>query len=321
MTLKEIKERVLAGEKVSLEETHILYDADLSELFRGANEIREFFCGDRVELCSIVNARSGGCEEDCAYCAQSSHYFTGVVEHPLIPADTALKQAEEAEKSGVKRFSLVTSGRALQGKEFDQILMIYRLLQQNTNLHLCASLGCISYEQAVALREVGVTMYHHNLETGPSFFPRICSTHCFEDRVRTIKVVKQAGLMVCSGGIFGMGETREDRLELAFALRDLGVTSVPLNILVPIKGTPLEFQEPISLEEIFRTMAVYRFILPSAHLRLAAGRLRFGRGIGRAYTLGINAALVGNFLTTVGTNIQEDLAMIEEAGLLPAEIS
>jgi len=310
-----LKEEVIRGGEVTFDQARWLYDADSESLFEAADTIREFFCGNQVDLCAIMNAKSGGCEENCAYCAQSRHYFTGVQEYPLVDVDAVLARARENEQAGVKRFSLVTSGRALTGEEFEQILRLYDTLRRHTSMALDASLGCLSYDQLCALRSVGVSTYHHNLETGPRFFPRICSTHTFEDRVATIEAAQRAGLAVCSGGIFGMGESVEDRLEMACVLRTLGVVSVPINVLVPIPGTPLEHQEALPLEDVYRTIAVYRFLLPRAMLRFAGGRVRLGEGHERAYRLGINAALVGNLLTTVGNTIEEDVRLIRKMGL------
>ncbi|MCX7883062.1 MAG: biotin synthase BioB [Brevinematales bacterium] len=310
-----LKKRILSGGEISFEEALELYKVESESLFAAAHEIRHVFCGKRADLCAILNAKSGGCEENCAYCAQSKHFFTGIQEYPLIDAKTALSRAKEYEKAGVHRFSLVTSGRSLGEKDFENILSLYHLLRKETTLSLCASLGTLSYEHLRALRQVGVSRYHHNLETGPAYFSSICSTHTFDDRVRTIEASLLAGLEVCSGGIFGLGERREDRLEMAFVLRSLRVTSVPLNILVPIKGTPLEHQPPLPEEEVYRTMAIYRFILPHASLRFAGGKERLGPGYGKAYTVGINASLVGNLLTTPGTAIHQEKHLIQKAGL------
>ncbi|MFN4216924.1 MAG: biotin synthase BioB [Brevinematales bacterium] len=308
-----LAQKIFSGHLLSFDEALGLYETDTKTLFHVANLIREKFCGKTIELCSILNAKNGGCKENCAYCAQSSHYFTGIKEYPLIEGDQALFSALEHEKAGVHRFSLVTSGYALNGQEFERILSLYTLLRKKTSLTLCASLGCLSYEQLKALKEAGVSTYHHNIETSPQFFPHICSTHTFEERIKTIEAAQQAGLEVCSGGIFGMGETREDRIEMAFVLRSLGIQSIPINILIPIKGTPLENVSPLPEEEIYRTAAIYRFIFPTARLRLAGGRIRLKKG--NPYTIGINAALVGNLLTTIGTTIEEEKAIISQAGL------
>ncbi|NPV38175.1 MAG: biotin synthase BioB [Brevinematales bacterium] len=311
--LSTLAEKVLSGYQISLNEALELYEIEKDILFQTANHIREKACGKKVSLCSILNAKSGKCEENCAYCAQSGHYFTGIKEYPLIESEQALFSALEHEKANIHRFSLVTSGYALSGQDFEKILTIYSLLREKTSLALCASLGCLSYEELKALKKAGVSMYHHNIETSPQFFPRICSTHTFEERIKTIEAAKKAGLEVCSGGILGMGESREDRIEMAFVLRSLGITSIPINILVPIKGTPLENTPLLSEEEIYRTMAIYRFIFPKAHLRIAGGSLRLEKG--KVYHLGINAALVGNLLTTVGTSIEEEKSLILKAGL------
>jgi biotin synthase len=308
--------KVMAGGKIERDEAlEMAASRDLDGLIEASDRIRERFAGKKVQLCTIMNARSGGCEENCKFCAQSSHYFTGIPEYKLVGAEEALSLAKANEADGVERFSLVTSGRALTGEEFERVLSIYNGLHANTGLKLCASLGIISYEQAVRLRVSGVFMYHHNLETSRNYFPSICDTHSYDERVETIRSVQRAGFDVCSGGIFGLGETIEDRIDMALELRSLGVRSVPVNILNPIPGTPLENRPALSPDEFFRSVAIYRFLLPSAEIRYAGGRANLGDQMAKGYRAGISAALVGNFLTTIGNRIPQDLEMIRAAGL------
>ena len=314
--ISELESKILNGESIKYEEAIQLSQAcDIEKLYAAANRIRDKFKGKKVDLCSIMNAKSGKCSENCKYCAQSGHYNTGVSEYPLISADEALKMAAENQKDGAHRFSLVTSGGALSDEDFDRVLEIFKVLRKETKLHLCASLGSISWEQAVRLKEAGVSMYHHNLETSRRYFSQICDTHTYEDRIETINNVIKAGLPICSGGIMGMGETMEDRIDMAFELKNLGVKSVPVNILSPIKGTPLENAPVIEGEEILRTIAIFRFVIPDGFIRYAGGRNALGELQNLGFKAGVNAALVGNYLTTVGNTISEDIKAIINMGL------
>lgn len=314
--IKAMEEKVMNGQPISFEEAIMLMQTDdVERLFTAANRIREKFKGNKVDLCTIMNAKSGKCSENCKYCAQSGHYHTGVPEYPLVSIEEAIKMAKENEKDGAHRFSLVTSGRDLSGEDFDKVIEIYKVLKRETKLQLCASHGIISYEQAVRLREAGVTMYHHNIETSRDYFDKICDTHSYQDRIDTIKNVMAAGLDVCCGGIIGMGESMEDRIKMALEIRGLGVKSIPVNVLNPIKGTPLENAERLTPIEILKTMAVFRFIIPDGFIRYAGGRNVLGELQRLGFKAGVNAALVGNYLTTVGNVISEDIRMIKEEGL------
>lgn len=315
-----IKERILANGAISYEEAvklmkiNIKDEESLSILYEAANQVRKVFKGNKADLCSIMNVQSGSCTEDCKYCAQSIHYSTGVEEYALLRYESILERALEMEKEGVQRFSLVTSGRGIEGEAFENLLDIYSRLKKDTKVKLCASHGIISYEQAVQLKNAGVSTYHHNLESSARFFQEICSTHTYEDRIQTIRNVQLAGLELCSGGIMGMGETMEDRLDMVFQLKELGIKSLPVNILNPIKGTPLENQGALSPTEILKIMAVYRLILPEGFIRYAGGRMALGEAQSQGLRAGVNAALVGNYLTTVGNNIAQDKEMLEREG-------
>jgi len=317
--MRAIREKVLSGEGLSCEEARELAGwppERLGELLELSREVRERFCGKEVELCAIINARSGLCSEDCRFCAQSSRYQTGVEVYPLIGPEKALEKARRMEAVGVKRFALVTSGKGIGGKDFARVLEIYRVLRAETGLELCASLGIIDEDKARRLREVGVTTYHHNLETGRSFFPQICTTHTFEERVATIRAARAAGLNVCSGGIIGLGESMDHRLEMVFELRELKVRSVPVNILNPIPGTPLAGQKPLPREEILKTLALFRLIIPEGVFRLCGGREPgLGERQAEALVVAANGLMVGNYLTTRGQEIRRDLEMIAAAGL------
>lgn len=316
-----LKNKVLDGKEINYEEALSLISLDtnnkniLDILLKSANEIREDFMGRRVDLCTIMNAKSGKCSEDCKFCAQSSHYKTGVDEYSLLEYNEILRRAKEMESKGVHRFSLVTSGKGMTGKEFNDILNIYEGLRENTNLKLCASLGIIDYEQAKKLKLVGVTTYHHNVETSKDNFDNICTTHTYQDRIRTIKEAKRAGLDVCVGGIIGMNESKEQRLQMAFEIRELNVKSIPINILNPIKNTPMEDYDILEPMEILKTTAVFRFIIPNVYIRYAGGRLSLKGYDKIGFNGGVNSAIVGDYLTTVGNGIENDKKMIIEQGL------
>ncbi|MBE0448418.1 MAG: biotin synthase BioB [Actinobacteria bacterium] len=317
--LDSLEKKVLDGAGISREEAiqlSRLGDATLYRLFAAAGNIRDVRAGKCIDLCSIINAKSGGCSEDCKFCAQSSHYHAKVEIYGLLSIEEVLERAHQMESLGVKRFSIVISGRGIGKKDLERVLEIYRCLNRETNLKLCASLGIIDRQVADKLKAVGVSMYHHNLETAESYFPHICTTHSYVERVETIRAAQEAGLEVCSGGIISMGETMDQRLELAFTLRELGIKSVPVNILNPIKGTGLEGREILPPLEILKTIAIFRFILPGAMLRFAGGRenaLRQLQALG--YIAGINASLIGGYLTTPGADIGQELQMIRDVGL------
>jgi biotin synthase len=262
-----------------------------------------------------MNAKSGRCTEDCKFCAQSGHYKTNVEEYELVSKEDALKLARENEKEGVNRFSLVTSGRGASDSDLEKILDIYEELNREMKLDLCASLGILGYEQLLKLREKGITMYHHNLETSREYYKNICTTHSYDERIDTINAAKKAGLFVCSGGIIGLGESFEDRINLAFALKNLDVKSIPVNILNPIKGTPLESSESLSQEEILKTIAIFRLVNPKAYIRLAGGRNRIDEFGKNCFNAGANATITGNYLTTSGNKICDDKNMVSELKL------
>ena len=313
--IKTIENRIIQGGEISFKEAVELYNApEVGGLLHSANNIRKDFLGNSGELCTIMNGKSGKCSEDCKYCAQSSHYTTGIEEYDVVGLEKALFEAEENFQGGAHRFSLVTSGRGLSGDDFEKVLDIYKRIKEKSEIKLCASHGILSYEQLLRLKEAGVTRYHHNLETSREYYSSICTTHSFKDRIDTIKNAQRAGLEICSGGIIGLGESVEDRVSMAFELRDLGVISIPINILTPIKGTPLENAERIAPLEVLKTMAIYRFLNPRAYIRYAAGRVTLGEMKILGLKGGVNAALTGNFLTTTGTSIKEDVKMFKELG-------
>lgn len=317
-----LKDKVLSSREITYPEAEELLKIDVENqdeldlLCQSADEIRKKYCGNYFDLCTIMNAKSGKCSEDCKYCAQSSHFKTGAEVYPLVSPKEALEEAKKVEVEGAHKFSLVTSGRGLKGKslECDKLVEIYKVLRENTNLSLCASHGISDDEALKKIYEAGVTTYHHNLESSRDFYSNICTTHTYDERIETIKKAQNVGLKVCSGGIWGLGESEEDRIKMAFELKRLGVYSVPINILMPISGTPLEDMEALNPKDILKMMAIYRFILPKTNLRYAGGRVKMGDLQEKGIRSGINSALTGNFLTTTGTTIESDKAMVRRNG-------
>lgn len=293
---------------------NLYHNAPLEELISRAGRLREALSGKTIDLCSIMNVRSGSCSEDCRYCAQSAHYPTEVEVYESAEMTDVLKLARENETAGVKRFSLVTSGRNLEGSAFDSLIAMIKELKAKTSLYICASIGFITIEQALKLKTAGLNRFHNNLETSRNYFPKVCTTHTYNDKIDSIRNAQQAGLSVCSGGILGLGETAQDRLDMAFTLRDLGVLSIPLNLLNPIPNTPMENTPPLQDDEIIRTLALFRIINPVANIRLAGGRIRLGDSVKTAFKAGIDGLMVGNYLTTIGNKIPDDLAMITSEG-------
>lgn len=316
MNITELAEEIIKGKRIKRgDDLSIFLSCDLQELCNGADKIREHFVGDHVDLCSIVNGRSGRCPEDCKYCAQSAHYKTKCETYDFLPQEKLLEACELNAKEGVHRFSIVTAGKALTGEEFQKALDAYKEMKKNYDIDLCASMGFISREQLRALKEAGVSSYHHNIETSKRNFPNICTTHTYEQKMETLKMVKEEGLYVCSGGIIGMGETWEDRLDMAISLSEAEADSIPINALMPIEGTPLEGLERIKDEDILRTIAFFRYINPKADIRLAAGRALLENDGEIAFKSGASATITGNMLTTVAcATIRSDIAMLKSIG-------
>lgn len=313
--INQFKEKVLSGGRITREEALRLGEAaNKMALYQAAGEIRDTMCGRHFDTCSIINARSGRCSENCKWCAQSAVFKTHVVEYEMIDARSCMELALKNAEYGVDKFSFVTSGKALSDRNIDKICEYARQIREQTSMHLCASMGLLNKEQLTRLKEAGISRYHCNLESSPGYFPRLCSTHTMEDKIRTIRAAQAVGMEVCSGGIIGMGETMEDRIDLALTLRELNVKSIPLNILNPIPGTPLENAPALGDDEILTTIALFRFIHPDAYLRFAGGRLLIQHIERRALETGINAAIVGDMLTTLGSKVLEDMRKIKEAG-------
>ncbi|MDE7496128.1 MAG: biotin synthase BioB [Muribaculaceae bacterium] len=317
MTIESLKEKVLAGGSVTREEAAYLAAVEnLDALCDAANEISRKFHGNVVDSCSIVNARSGRCGENCKWCAQSVHHNTGCETYDFLDEEEVMRAARINEKEGIRRFSLVTSGRRVSRADVDRYCKVIRRLKAETNLYVCVSMGLIGEEEMRMLADAGVERYHCNMETSEKVFSTLCSSHTPDDKKATIAAARKAGLDVCSGGIIGMGESMADRIDFAFELAALDVDSTPINILNPIPGTPLQDTPLISEEDIVRTVALFRFILPRKALRFAGGRMRLSQeNMLRIMTGGMNGVLMGDMLTTVSNTIAEDRVLFEKAGM------
>jgi biotin synthase len=310
--------KISGGGALSKGEAGHLFSLKGSELFRLfsiACEIREKFRGWKVDLCAIVNAKSGSCSEDCSYCAQSSRSAAKIPVYPLVKEDVVLEKAREAKRAGVKRFCIVTGGRKVGKKE---LCVMASMIGKVRKLGLlpCATLGLLDKDELFFLKESGLGRYHHNLETSERFFPSICSTHTYSDKIGTIHAAQSVGLSICSGGIFGLGESSRDRIEMAFALRDLNVDSVPLNFLIPVKGTPMEGTALLDPFEALKIISLYRCIMPDKEIRVCGGRRQvLGEFNSMVFMAGADSLLTGNYLTTTGTPYEDDLKLIKQHGL------
>ena len=315
-TIKQLKEKVLAGGEITYDEAlSLINTGDLNALFEASAEITRKFCPKEFDSCSIVNVRSGKCSENCKWCAQSAHYNTGCNTYELMSKEECMEAARYNKERGVKRFSLVASGRAVSGKALEDICGILYDVKRETGISTCASLGLLTRDELKKLWDSGVRRYHCNLETAPSHFSKLCTTHTVEDKLKTIEAAHEIGLEVCSGGIIGMGESAEQRVEFGVTLRRANPCSIPINILSPIPGTPLAGTAPISDDEILATIAVFRFLHPRTQIRFAGGRARLSRETQlKCMTIGMNGGIVGDLLTTIGSKIAEDREMVEEAG-------
>ena len=314
MNLKELTDQVISGKKISKEEALFLYRQPLLELCGSADKIRKYFCSDQFDICTIINARSGSCSENCKFCAQSAHNHTCAATYPLLSKEEILAQAKINHEQGVLRYSIVTSGKRLSDAEVDLMCEVVREIKEKIGISVCVSFGLLNEQQFRKLKEAGVTRVHNNLETSRRNFPNICTTHKFDDKIQAIRAAQAAGLAVCSGGIMGLGETAEDRIDMALTLRELGVLSIPVNMLNPIPGTPFENNERLTSEDMQRIVAVYRFILPQASIRLAGGRGLMPDKGKSCFTSGANAAISGDMLTTAGITTKTDMALLKELG-------
>ena len=274
--------------------------------------IRDHFCGNQFDMCTIINGKSGLCSENCKFCAQSSHYNTGSKVYSLLSEEEILADAKKNADQGVMRYSIVTAGRSLSDGEVDRMCQIIRRIKEEVHISVCVSFGLLKEDQFRRLKDAGAERVHNNLEASENFFPSVCTSHSFSDKVQAIRAAQAAGLDVCSGGIMGLGESIEDRIDMALSLRDLGIESIPVNMLNPIPGTPMEKYESLTVKEMQRIIAVYRFILPKAFIRLAGGRGLMSDKGKACFMSGANAAISGDMLTTAGITVDKDKKLLEE---------
>jgi biotin synthase len=315
--LREIFSTITDGAALSRETALLLARyPDQQKLWSAADRLRSRFMGDLFHLCSIINARSGACTEDCRFCAQSARCHADSPVYAMIDQDEAMSMARSNAAAGVHRLSLVTSGRTPEQETLAQCGALYEQIRQETRLELCASMGLLDERKAAMLSAMGVSRYHCNLETCERRFPEFCTAHTWQDKVSALKTAANAGMSICSGGIIGMGESMEDRIELALELRHLGIRSIPINILTPIPGTPLADRQPLPLPEALTTVALFRFLNPEAVIRMAGGRQQLGPDQYRCFLAGANGAIVGDYLTTSGTAVSADMAKLREMGFV-----
>jgi biotin synthase len=314
-----VGERVLLGGAVTFPEAERLIAlerwADVLELAAHATRIRERFTGNEIDLCALVNAKAGQCPEGCGFCSQSSHWNTDISTYPLMKPDRIVERARQAKRFGAKRFCIVTATRGLSDRDLPTICEAIRRVREEVGIIPECSLGFLTDSQLEALKAAGMSRYNHNLETAETHFPNICTTHTYQDRLRTIRMLKRHGVEACCGGILGLGESRKERLELAFTLAELDVECAPINLLNPRPGTPLEAAVPPTPLEAIKTIAVFRFILPRARLELGGGRevnLRDFQVM--AFLAGANSVIIGGYLTTHGRQPAQDLEMLKDLG-------
>ncbi|RPI37321.1 MAG: biotin synthase BioB [Nitrospiraceae bacterium] len=316
--LKIIESKVFDNGKLTRKEALFissLSGQDLFDLFSSANRIRNHFRGDAVDLCAIINAKSGFCPEDCSYCAQSAGSTAEIKTFQLVGKETVLEKALEAKKGGARRFCIVTSGKKASAKDLSKIAEMVSAVRK-LGLLPCATLGLLSKDELQQLKEAGLERYHNNIETSERFFSEICTTHTYQDKIATIKEVKSCGLSLCSGGIFGLGETWEDRIDMAFALRDISPDSVPINFLTPVKGTRLGVNKFLEPFEALKIISLYRFMLPDKEIRVCGGRIQtLGEFNSFIFYAGADGLLTGDYLTTLGRNYKDDLQLISQHGL------
>lgn len=313
--VSELRKKVLDGGQITREEALALADAPLQELTEAADELRRTLCGSGFDICTIINGKCGRCSEDCKYCAQSAHYHTACTEtYPLLSTGELLEGARHNAARGVLRYSIVTSGKRLSDKEVDQVCESIRAIRREVPIQICVSFGLLNEAQFRKIREAGAVRVHCNLESSARYFPQVCTTHTYKEKIETLKAARRAGLSICSGGILGLGETMEDRIDMVLTARELGVKSIPVNLLNPIPGTPYEHNRALTNEEACRCVAVFRFLIPDASIRLAGGRGLVGDKGEACFRSGANAAISGDMLTTAGITVETDMALIQALG-------
>lgn len=312
--IEKLKCKVLSSEQITKSQALRLYNQPLNELCAAADEIRKQFCSNQFDICTIINGKSGRCSENCKFCAQSAHNHTCAAEHTLLPTNEIIEHAKSNHEQGVLRYSIVTSGKRLSDTEVDEMCEAVKQIRKQVGISVCISFGLLNEIQYKKLKGAGVTRIHNNLETSRRNFPNICTTHTFDDKINAIIAAQSVGLSVCSGGIMGLGETVDDRIDMAFTLRELGIKSVPINMLNPISGTPFEKNKPLTNADMRRIVAVYRFILPTASIRLAGGRALLEDKGTACFLSGANAAISGDMLTTAGITVEKDMKLLKELG-------
>ena len=316
--IRTILDSVLSGKELGFEEARILLDADregLPFLMHTADTIRRKFCGSKIDLCSLINAKSGLCSEDCKFCAQSARHNTGCEVYPLVSVEEMVKAAKKAKEIGAANFCIVISGKGPTKQEFEDIKKAIARIKQEVGIKVDCSLGRLEKAMVGELKELGIDRYNHNLETSEDFYKEICTTHGYKNRLDMVDMLKDVGLGPCCGGIIGLGEGVEDRLRLLFRLKELGVKCVPINILNPRKGTLLEAIEPLSPWEIIKTIAVFRLVLQDAIIKVAGGRESGLRDMqAMAFMAGANGMIIGGYLTTKGRSVDQDLQMVKDLG-------
>lgn len=305
---------ILEGKLITGQEAMELYNQPLEKLCQKADELRRHFCSNGFDICTIINGKSGRCSENCRFCAQSAYNHTNAAEYPLLPAEEIVAQAKLNHQQGVLRYSIVTSGKRLSDDEVDKMCEVVRKIREETGISVCISFGLLNEGQYRKLKKAGVARVHNNLETSRRNFPNICTTHTFDDKINAIRAAQAAGLSVCSGGIMGLGEAPEDRIDMALTLRELGIKSIPVNMLNPIPGTTMGQNKRLTLEDMRRIVAVYRFILPDASIRLAGGRGLLEDKGKSCFISGANAAISGDMLTTAGITVDTDMMLLKELG-------
>lgn len=318
MFIRGIAERILnKGENITFDESRqLLSTDDIVSLSYYANAITRKYNGDKVDVESLINAKSGGCSEDCSFCAQSAFYDSGITKYPLLPKEQILEKARIAKQNGSSSFCLVCAYKSPPEKDFFQICEIIQTIKSNIDIEVNVSLGFMTVQRARKLKSLGIKRYNHNLETSESYFSQICRTHDFYDRLKTARIVKAAGLELCCGGIIGMGETPTQRIELAFSIASLRPDEVPLNILIPKRGTPIHNSPCLHPMEIIKMIAIWRFIIPKTILKIAGGREVYLRDTEEfALKAGANGIITGGYLTTTGNHSDTDISMIRKIGL------
>lgn len=317
--IDEITHRIINGGSITAEEGSWLIRLDheyLPWLMAGADRIRKTLRGDEIEVCAISNVRSGNCSENCSFCSQSGHHKTASPAYDYITSEQLVEQARRAREWGASDFGVVSKGWGVRSsKEKEKLKEYFAAMSEESDIGRCASLGALDKDTATMLRGMGLENYHHNLESAESFFNQVCTTHTYQENIDTIRNAREAGLRVCAGGILGMGESLDQRIELAETLRNLGVESVPLNFLNPVLGTPMGTRQPMSPQEILQTIAVYRYMLPRAEIRIAGGRQFLGDMQSMIFMAGASGVMIGDYLTTKGRGVEDDLKMLRDLNL------